>query len=74
MLGDTPPHSIAIKLHGAWVDFATKRKVLKFGDAEWAEYTSTGRHVMIINSHSEVVDDPDTRLLPVWKPALTHRL
>lgn len=74
MLGDTPPHSVAIKLHGAWVDFATKRKVLKFGDTEWAEYTSTGRHVMIINSHSEVVNDPDTRLLPVWKPAFTHRL
>ena len=72
-LGDAPPRSIATNIHATWVDFAATGKVNGFGGTPWPRYTLAERHVMFIDDQCAVVDDPDARLLPIWREALTQR-
>jgi para-nitrobenzyl esterase len=61
LLGRAPPQSLATAMHAAWVSFAAG------GDCGWPQYDPTRRPTMRFDTAPEVVDDPLTVKLALWK-------
>jgi carboxylesterase type B len=60
MLGQDPPHSLAIAMHAAWVSFALS------GDCGWPKYEACHRVSMRFDTVNSVVRNSLAAQLDLW--------
>ena len=68
LLGDasTRLRPLSDRIHAAWAAFIRTGTPNTAALADWPPYDLTHRTTMLLNEVSQIVDDPQAELLPVW--------
>jgi para-nitrobenzyl esterase len=69
LLGDAqaPMQPLINRIHAAWATFIRTGMPTAAASADWPPYDLTHRTTMLFNAVSEVVDDPQAEMLPLWE-------
>jgi para-nitrobenzyl esterase len=55
------------RIHATWATFIRTGNLTTAALADWPRYDRTHRTTMLLNEVSQVVDDPQAELLPLWE-------
>lgn len=55
------------RIHGTWATFIRTGSPNSAACADWPRYDLTHRTTMLLNEISQVVDDPQAEILPLWE-------
>ncbi|MCE0763519.1 hypothetical protein LWC35_11485 [Pseudonocardia kujensis] len=73
MVGDEPPHALAVAVHAAWAELARTGEVTRHGSVPWKRYATATRTVLAIDREPVVLRDPDAELAEAWGRVLRYR-